>query len=235
MSGTGHEGFADWDAAYVLGALTPEDRHAYEAHLEECPLCRDAVGELAAMPGLLARTRPAPATDAEAEADTGSPPDDLVDRMLVRDTRWRAGRRRVRVRVAAGALAAAVALAVLAGVPSVLGTRDAPSDAVSVALEPTGATPMTVDVRLDPVAWGTRLSVECGYPEGTAWSGPGGPWSYALVVTDADGATTQVATWQAVAGRTITLDAATAVPVEDIASLSVVTAGGDDLLTAQVP
>ena len=35
-----HETFAQWDASYVLGALTSGDRRAYEAHLEECERCR---------------------------------------------------------------------------------------------------------------------------------------------------------------------------------------------------
>ncbi len=33
---TAHERFAEWDAAYVLGALTAVDRRAFEDHLEEC-------------------------------------------------------------------------------------------------------------------------------------------------------------------------------------------------------
>ena len=53
-----HAEFSQWDASYVMGALTPGDRRAYEAHLEECERCRVAVAELASMPGLLARARP---------------------------------------------------------------------------------------------------------------------------------------------------------------------------------
>ncbi len=51
-----HEGdkYALWDAAYVLGALSEKDRREYEAHLGECPSCRDAVTELSGMPALLA-------------------------------------------------------------------------------------------------------------------------------------------------------------------------------------
>ena len=44
--------FRDWDAAYVLGALSPEDRRAYEEHLRTCDACRAALGELAGIPGL---------------------------------------------------------------------------------------------------------------------------------------------------------------------------------------
>ena len=42
----GHERFAQWDAAYVLGALPGAERHAFEEHLEGCADCRRAVAEL---------------------------------------------------------------------------------------------------------------------------------------------------------------------------------------------
>jgi hypothetical protein len=53
--------FAQWDAAYVLGALSPADRREYEEHLASCPTCQAAVSELAALPGLLAQVSPADA------------------------------------------------------------------------------------------------------------------------------------------------------------------------------
>ena len=39
--------FRDWDAAYVLGALSTEDRRAFERHLASCPECAADVAELA--------------------------------------------------------------------------------------------------------------------------------------------------------------------------------------------
>src|SRR5246127_3795701 len=48
----GHK-YAQWDAAYVLGSLSELDRREFEAHLEECWACRDAVAELSGMPALL--------------------------------------------------------------------------------------------------------------------------------------------------------------------------------------
>ena len=44
------------DAAYVLGALSPADRQAYERHLRDCQECQDSVQRLAGLPGLLALT-----------------------------------------------------------------------------------------------------------------------------------------------------------------------------------
>ncbi len=42
-----------WDAAYVLGALSDPDRREFEAHLDGCTSCRQAVTELTAISPLL--------------------------------------------------------------------------------------------------------------------------------------------------------------------------------------
>jgi hypothetical protein len=46
--------YAHWDAAYVLNSLSESDRREFEAHLAQCPACRDAVSEISGMPALLA-------------------------------------------------------------------------------------------------------------------------------------------------------------------------------------
>ena len=43
---------------YVLGALSPAERRAFEAHLSRCHPCRDDLASLAGLPGLLARLTP---------------------------------------------------------------------------------------------------------------------------------------------------------------------------------
>ena len=42
-----HARFAEWDAAYVIGALSPADRREFEAHLDSCERCMRAVAEIA--------------------------------------------------------------------------------------------------------------------------------------------------------------------------------------------
>lgn len=44
---------AMWDAAYVLGSLSANDRAEFEAHLDGCASCREGVAELSDMPALL--------------------------------------------------------------------------------------------------------------------------------------------------------------------------------------
>src|ERR1700728_997487 len=53
-AGDSHD-YATWDAAYVLGSLSPTDRREYEAHLSVCPFCNQAVSELSGMPALLSK------------------------------------------------------------------------------------------------------------------------------------------------------------------------------------
>jgi anti-sigma-K factor RskA len=45
-------------AGYVLGALEPDDEHAFQRHLEGCPTCQATVGELEAVVGELAYSAP---------------------------------------------------------------------------------------------------------------------------------------------------------------------------------
>lgn len=44
---------AMWDAAYVLGSLSANDRGEFEAHLDGCSSCREGVAELSDIPALL--------------------------------------------------------------------------------------------------------------------------------------------------------------------------------------
>ncbi len=46
--------YATWDAAYVLGSLSADDRREYEAHMSLCRNCRDVVADLSVIPAWLA-------------------------------------------------------------------------------------------------------------------------------------------------------------------------------------
>jgi hypothetical protein len=221
------------DAAYVLGALEPEEQEAYAAHLPQCAACREAVGQLLALPPLLNRVVAGPEGVERVTvvtSGTGGRPSARV-------------RRRTRVALAAGlaglaAAAAAVGFAVwptgssAPPRPPTASAAPSPSRGTTVeltALRPSG---MSVEADLAPVAWGTRMTLTCRY-SGAGHGGryePGG--TYSLVVRDRDGATEQVATWGAVPGRTVTVQAATAMPLDDIAALEVRDASGVALLNA---
>lgn len=231
-----HEAFAEWDAAYVLGALSPDDRHAYEDHLAGCARCRTAVAELAPLPGLLSRATHAP--------DEVVPDEVVPDEVATLSGRagtgvvvHRAPRHRLPRRWLVGAIAAVLVVGVAVGVP--LATRGPEAPAQTVALERRVDTSLSATVGLTPVAWGTRLTMDCDYPAGpSAYTPPPGADAgepvYVLVVTDVDGTESQVSTWSAVPGREVRLDAATAVPVDRIASLEVRSARGTTLLSADL-
>lgn len=148
--------------AYVLGALTPADRSAYERHLAICPTCREDVAQLAGMPGLLGRLD----TDvAIGLNDAPKAPPLLLDALLnrARNERQRTSRRTLWRRT--GTLLVAACLAILAGLG--LGAVSA-----STAMRPTVAamSPVDKDEMLAALVgyWadpdgGTEISMACVY------------------------------------------------------------------------
>jgi hypothetical protein len=221
--------FAHFDGAYVLGALSPTDRLAFERHLPTCAECTRAVQQLAGMPGLLGRVSPdilRSAAEAEPLPETVLP--GLVKR--VRD----ADRRRTRVIVA---IAAAAALILSAGAATIAAVVD-DDPTVVAAGTPSGPpqrmtrladVPLHATLSLTPVDWGTKLELLCAYDKwGSDDGGEGRP--YSLVIRTGEGQVEQVATWLALPGREAKLDAATATERDDISSVQVLTADGRPVL-----
>src|SRR4051794_5355249 len=111
--------YEEWDAAYVLGALSPAERREYETHLRDCERCSAAVADLAAVPPLLARV---PASEALALLEEDRPePEPIPDPLphLLAAVRTRRRRRRFWLAGVGVALAAAVT-AVLLVLPGTL-------------------------------------------------------------------------------------------------------------------
>ncbi|QWT24252.1 zf-HC2 domain-containing protein [Subtercola sp. PAMC28395] len=148
--------YAESDAAYVLGALSPSERLLFERHLTGCPACRERVGELVGLPGLLAsvsaeealagETRGeihdegeiAGSTAVDATAVDVGPIDvgtvDVLPRLL-----GRARRRRRMTRLRIGA-AAGLAVAVAAGVVTLLVVMSPPGRALPETALPDAST-----------------------------------------------------------------------------------------------
>jgi Putative zinc-finger len=245
------------DGAYVLGALSAEDRRLFENHLPACPECTRAVDELRGLPHLLAQLDPAELDDRPPAASGPAPVPASLLPSLVREVR-RIQRRRTLV--TAGSVAAAVAAL---GALAISQTVDRPS-AVAIS-SPTAASPtlgspsvspslavrslqpiegqvvpadMAAGVAMTSVAWGTRLDLTCSYgrPASPTAGGPPDPEypdggaDYALVVRTREGAVQQVATWHALPGRTMRLVGATAARVDDIVAIEVRSEHGDPLL-----
>ena len=119
----GDDPYATWDAAYVLGSLSGNERREFERHLATCPQCNAAVAELSGIPALLAQLT---AEEVEALDDpaTEVPPmrPEVLD-TLMQKVEWRRRRTR-RFSVITLAVAAAVlAIALVVGiVPASEGT-----------------------------------------------------------------------------------------------------------------
>ena len=226
--------FARHDAAYLLGALAPEERQEYVDHLRTCATCSRAVADLAGLPGLLARVPPDLLPQIGAEI-ADAPPPTLLPALLAEVQRT--SRRRRRWAVAGGVLAAAAAAVVAVLALGALGAMRTPSPATpsavtapALTLAPVAATPIRATAQLQPAAWGTRIVLRCTYTSGRRYGAAAG--SYALVVRDRAGRVEQVATWNAVPGQESVMSAATALQPSDIAGLEVRTASGATVLRA---
>ncbi|NEM90330.1 anti-sigma factor family protein [Galbitalea soli] len=229
-----HEGFRDWDAAYVLGALAPADRLSYERHLETCALCAAAVAELAGLPGILGRL---PAADALA---IGSDAASAGEQTVLGTVRHlgepqlgdsapslrhlaRAVRRRTRARV----IGAIAAVALVGGATAGAVVALAPAAPAAVAMSVVGTPVMTADLRVVPTAWGTRLEWSCRYRAAGTRAAYGGPQSYDLVVVDRSGRRVTVASWTSTGAPADGLVATTAIAAAEIRSVEVTPSGSD--------
>lgn len=198
--------FVTFDAPYVLGALSPDDRSAFQQHLRTCGRCAEAVKELAGLPGLLSR-----AEINDPAADLGPAPD-LLPGLLFAVRREQRNRRLLTVSGWVAAAACAVAVVVLALQPR---TTPAPAGTL-VAMTPLNGAPVAGQVSLTGVAWGTKIEVKCSYPE--AYPAPG---TYILVVVDKNGDLERVGSWKVIPGGTSTLNASTDIAAVDIGRLEV--------------
>ncbi|RYP88596.1 zf-HC2 domain-containing protein [Nocardioides guangzhouensis] len=221
--------FAHDDAAYVLGALSPTERLAFERHLDRCDDCTRAVRELAGLPGLLGRV------DASVlEGPTGDVPlpDTLLPR-LSRELRADRRRRRTRIGIALAGAAAAVIVPVVAW--QVVGSNPesptpgvgaGPAGAAAQRMSPVGEVPVRARLSMEQVTWGTRLGLTCTYePESVEYPLPS-EVDYTLFVRTRDGKSERVGSWRSVDGRTMHLTAGTATNRDDIASVEVRTTDG---------
>lgn len=228
--------YAAWDAAYVLGALPVQQRHAYEEHLAECADCRAAVGDLAGMPGLLAQL---PAAEANALGGDGTSgpgsgvavPASLMGMSLPRvRSRWW--------------ITAAVIIALLVGGAAGYGLRSAtepartPPASISqaadrrVAFTAVNGVPLIAVADLVPGSGATTVKLECQY---SGSSGYGGIPRYALWAVDSSGRRLRGDTWRALPGALISSSSRFAVPRSRIVQLAIVDVdSGDVLMRAQV-
>lgn len=260
--GHGGDQYAEWDAAYVLGALSPSDRRAYERHLAECAACRAAVAELAGMPGLLSTLSAGHAEALVAEVPTaglsdggGAAPYDVDPGLapvvsltsLAGAARRSRTRRRSLLAVAAAALvvAGAVGGSTLAdnglfGPPddvSTVPTSATVAGARTIELRPVGDARMRADLVVTPTSWGTSLEWSCDYPPEPGEQPdpdytPPEPIKYELVLVGQDGARTVAGTWSWSGGTATDLDASSSVPLTEVDRIEITVDGQEGPVAA---
>jgi hypothetical protein len=227
--------FAQWDAAYVLGALSPAERREFEEHLASCPPCQAEVSELAAIPGLLAQVSPADAallamtvenqtghgeTSAsgvdETELIEPAPPPSLLPKMI---KKVRARRRRMLAAVAG--IAAAVIL-VISGVAVAAGLLPLrPGGPQRIAFSPVVPSGITAIADVVPAEDGTDIQVECVYAEVNNPRPGGSHENYSIVVVDRSGHASEIKEWPATPNKQMRPTGTTPLRVSQIADLEI--------------
>ena len=150
---------------YVLGALPPEDRRAFEEHLTTCGHCRAEVQEFAGLPGLLSRL-PAGELPAVLQGSPEPPPPVSVLPALLSEAGVERKSRRRRTVIVGNAAALAVA-AGSAGITEAIVNEPAPA---VVAEPPTqqfipaeSGLPVAASAVITDVPGGTPIAMTCRY------------------------------------------------------------------------
>ncbi|BCJ52870.1 anti-sigma factor [Actinoplanes sp. NBRC 14428] len=228
------------DGAYVLGALSPAERAAYERHLATCSFCREAVADIAVLPGLLGRLDPA---DFERLLEPDFPPPpaprrrtSMPDLVSAAQTTRRQERRRVRWRVMGAALAAAC-LALVAGVGAVFwtdrGTAEPAGPGPAVAMTPVNdLVPVTAHISIAGTPGGTKVDLLCAYNRGNAESEP---YTIRLMAYGPDRESEQLGSWTASPGKEFSMSGVTHFTGGALDRLALVRNDGRTLLAYDVP
>ena len=226
----GDDGYRTWDAAYVVGALSGDDRREYEDHLAGCARCGSAVAELSGMPGLLSMLE----LDDVIALENEQPDPPLRPEVLasVLD-RVSAGRNRVRWMTSAAVVLAAALLAVALVValrPETFGLQPADEQTTAQMHDMTkvSETPINASLSVTGYGWGTRVDMACTYGDWGRHDAP--PKNLGMVVIGHDGSRTQIATWLGLSGATALPSGTTPMSVDDIAGVQLVSADSGKVL-----
>jgi hypothetical protein len=224
--------------SYVLGALPPEDRRAFEEHLAGCAECQAEVREFAGLPGLLSRL-PAGELPAVLEGAPEPPAPVSVLPSLMRAAgvqRTSRRRRALIVGIAAALVTAAGSAAVTEAVldkPAAVVAAPAPAPApVSLEFTRTSTVPVTAQATLTAVAGGTKIAMICRY------NGPvdGKAHEYRLRLIPKGGGSPQwLGSWPVWGTDEYRTQIVTPLPRNMIGSLEVITPTGQSLSRLDLP
>ncbi|HEY0001104.1 MAG TPA: zf-HC2 domain-containing protein [Actinoplanes sp.] len=234
------------DGAYVLGALSPAERVAYERHLATCSFCREAVADISRMPDLLARLDARefanlldPSLTAGDPIMSGHPGASLRD--FATSARGPAPaplvkRRKKSFGVRVVSSAAATVLVMLIGLGVFAwargnGTPATPPPGPAAAMTPVdGSSPVSATVRLTGTTGGTRVDLVCAYSSSATR-----PYTFRLIAYGPDEELEQIGSWQASPGAEFPMKAVTHFARGSLSRLELVKYDGTALLAYDVP
>lgn len=215
---------------YVLGALAPAQRAAFERHMATCAECQAEVNDLAVLPGLLGRL------DEPSLHEVELPPPTVLPGVLARVHRQRRGRR-----LLAGAAALVVAaLALIAGLnmpsstsvppPVVAASSPAAVPLLHPMLAVTAAVPVTAQVGFTSVTGGTQLELKCQYPESYGKPANVKHWFVLYAIPRNGGTPQQLSNWGATRGEDVVVPAVTSWSMAELSRLELRDSSGKTLL-----
>jgi hypothetical protein len=222
------DNLAEWDAAYVLGALSLEERRTYENYLAANPARAAELTELAGMPGILnalSRDEAVALTDLAGAPPVESRPDNVASLAQAAAKRQHRSRRTWLV----AAVGSAAALLIAGGIvgATVFPQSSAPTQTVAMqAMQPTPRGGLTAELAVTEKKWGTELNWACQYTKD--WSR--NVDSYDIVVTTHDGVQQTVGSWKPAGDEATGLSAATSIPTKQIRTVDIRVTGSNEPL-----
>jgi hypothetical protein len=222
------DNLAGWDAAYILGALSLEDRRTYEDYLAANPARAAELTELAGMPGILnalSRDEAVALTDLAGAPRAANRPDNVASLAHAAAKRQRRSRRTW----LAAVVASAAALLIAGGVVGVKVFPQSAAPTQTVAMQAMQSAPrggLTAELAVTAKKWGTELNWACRYTED--WSR--NVASYDIVVTTHDGVQQTVGSWKPAGDEATGLSAATSTPMKQIRTVDIRVTGTDQPL-----
>jgi hypothetical protein len=201
------------DAAYVLGALSPERTAEFEDHLRGCDACAARVREIDEVPDLLAGISAAEVVD--------DVPDTLLPSLL-----RAAARRRRRQRFTVAALAAVAAACVLAVIVAVWPSTGSPAGPPAKNFVAVVDSPVRATATLTTKSWGTAIDLHCRYVDAAV----NASFSYDLVVVDRTGTRHRLGDWKLPPGRAIDYTTGTSLTPAQISRVEITLPDGTPLL-----
>lgn len=227
---TPDDDIAEWDAAYVLGALSLEDRRTYESYLADHPARAAELTELAGMPGILnalSRDEAVALTDLAGDAQAAERPDNIASLAQAAAKKQRRTRRAALMAAVASAAVLAV-LGILVGA-NVFPRTPSVQTVAMTPMQPGEREGLTAQLAVTEKKWGTELHWACEYTKD--WSRDVD--SYDIVVTTRDGAQTIVGSWRPAGDEATGLSAATSIPTPEIRSVDIRVSGSDEPLAVR--